>query len=116
MSKSLLSLALMCSVATAADITVKRADDHLQIETDALSVRINTKGYVSGTAAGGLVDRKTGARDLGFGLHIMDFLLAPGWKDDGYTRDKRYHGDLPKHYIEGPQICTKAKELKPEII
>jgi hypothetical protein len=26
------------------------------------------------------------------------------------------HGDLPKHYVEGPQICTKAKELKPEII
>jgi hypothetical protein len=23
---------------------------------------------------------------------------------------------LPKHYVEGPQICTQARELKPEII
>jgi hypothetical protein len=99
----------------AAEITVKRADDHLQIETDTLSVRINTKGYVSGTAAGGLVDKKTGARDLGFGLHIMDFLLAPGARDDGYM-DSKYHGKIAKHYVEGPQICTQAKELKPEII
>src|SRR5262249_19695735 len=46
----------------------------------------------------------------------MDFLLAPGWRDDGYTRDAKLHGDLPKHYVEGPQICTQAKELKPEIV
>src|SRR5262245_17570493 len=96
--------------------TVTRGETNLVIETDALKASIVTKGYVSGVQAGSLIDKKTGARDLGFGLHIMDFLLAPGWKDDGYTRDKRYHGDLPKHYIEGPQICTKAKELRPEII
>jgi hypothetical protein len=62
-----------------------------------------------------LLDKKTKARDLGFGLHIMDFLLAPGWRDDGYGREGKLHGNLPKHYVEGPQICTKAKELKPEI-
>src|SRR5438067_10713653 len=99
-----------------AAITVNQADDHLTIDTDKLSVRINTKGYVSGVAAGGLLDKKTGARDLGFGLHIMDFLLAPGWRDDGYPRDAKLHGNLPKHYVEGPQICTQAKELKPEIL
>jgi len=55
-------------------------------------------------------------RDLGFGLHIMDFLMAPGWKDDGYPRDEKLHGKLPKHYVEGPQICTQARELKPEVI
>src|SRR4051812_26323487 len=115
MFKGLLSLLVTCSVVSGAEISVKRADDHLQIETDALSVRINTKGYVSGTAAGGLVDKQTGARDLGFGLHIMDFLLAPGARDDGYM-DSKYHGKIAKHYVEGPQICTQAKELKPEII
>jgi hypothetical protein len=112
---SLLLVVLLSSPAFAAEITVQRADDHLQIETDALSVRINTKGYVSGTAAGGLFDKKTGARDLGFGLHIMDFLLAPGARDDGYM-DSKNHGKIAKHYVEGPQICTQAKELKPEII
>jgi hypothetical protein len=46
----------------------------------------------------------------------MDFLMAPGWKDDGYLRDTKIHGNLPKHYIEGPQICTQAKKLEPEVI
>lgn len=106
--------ALVCQAQT--PIKVEQTDTYVQIETDALQARINKKGYVSGVAAGSLLDKKTGARDLGFGLHIMDFLLGPGWKDDGYLREKKYHGDLPKHYIEGPQICTQARELKPEII
>ena len=97
-------------------IEVKQTDDYIQIDTDALQARINKKGYVSGIAAGTLLDKKTGARDVGFGLHIMDFLMAPGWADDGYPRDAKLHGDLPKHYVEGPQICTQAKELTPEII
>ena len=99
-----------------ADIRVTQTDDYVQIDTDALQARINKKGYVSGVAAGTLLDKKTGARDVGFGLHIMDFLLAPGWADDGYPRDPKLHGNLPKHYVEGPQICTQAKELTPEII
>ena len=99
----------------AGEIAVKQADDHLLIDTDKLTVRINTKGYVSGTASGGLLDKTTGARDLGFGLHIMDFLLAPGQRDDGYM-NAQFHGKMEKHYVEGPQICTQAKELKPEII
>src|SRR3954453_2208787 len=97
-------------------IKVEQTDTHVQIETDALQARITKKGYVSGVAAGSLVDKKTGAKDIGFGLHIMDFLMAPGWRDDDYTRDRKVHGDLPKHYVEGPQICTQAKELKPEIV
>jgi hypothetical protein len=111
-----LSLCLALSpVAPAADIEVRTGDGFVEVETDALVARIQTKGYVSGTAAGGLLDKKTKARDLGFGLHVMDFLLAPGWRDDEYSRDPKFHGNLPKHYVEGPQICTKAKELKPEI-
>jgi hypothetical protein len=97
-------------------IQVEETADYIQIDTDALQARVRKRGYVSGIAAGSLLDKKTGARDLGFGLHIMDFLLAPGWRDDGYTRDPKLHGDLPKHYVEGPQICTQAKELKPEVV
>ena len=102
--------------AAAGRAVVREVKDGLEIETDQLVAKINAKGYVSGVAAGSFLDKKTGARDLGFGLHIMDFLLAPGWRDDGYPRDKKLHGDLPKHYVEGPQICTQAKELKPEVI
>lgn len=100
----------------ATQITVQETAEHILIDTDALQAKIRKKGYVSGIAQGSLLDKKTGAREAGFGLHIMDFLLAPGWRDDGYTRDAKLHGDLPKHYVEGPQICTQAKELKPEII
>jgi hypothetical protein len=97
-------------------IRVQETDEYVQIDTDALQARVRKKGYVSGIAQGSLLDKKTGARDVGFGLHIMDFLLAPGWRDDGYSRDPKVHGNLPKHYVEGPQICTQAKELRPEII
>jgi hypothetical protein len=109
-------LPLLLSVASSGQIDVKQAADHIQIDTDALQAKIRKAGYVSGVAQGSFLDRKTGARDAGFGLHIMDFLLGPGWKDDEYGRDKKVHGDLPKHYVEGPQICTQAKKLDPEII
>jgi outer membrane protein assembly factor BamB len=97
-------------------IKVEDSGDELFIETDRLQAKVRKKGYVSGIAAASFLDKKTGARDAGFGLHIMDFLLGPGWRDDGYARDKKYHGNLPKHYVEGPQICTQAKELAPEVI
>ena len=109
-------LLLVAAIAPAQEIRVQETDDYVQIDTDALEAKIRKTGYVSGVAAGSLLDKKTGARDLGFGLHIMDFLLGPGWRDDGYGRDVKVHGNLPKHYVEGPQICTQARKLQPEII
>lgn len=117
MTKHLALACLLVSLpVSAAEPIVREVKDGLEIETDQLAAKINSKGYVSGVAAGTFVDKKTGAHDIGFGLHIMDFLMAPGWRDDGYPRDKKVHGNLPKHYVEGPQICTQAKELKPEVI
>jgi hypothetical protein len=102
--------------ATTAAIQVDQDENQVRIDTGAIRAAINKKGYVSGIAAGTFLDRKTGAHDLGFGLHIMDFLLAPGWREDGYERARKLHGNLPKHYVELPQICTGARELHPEII
>jgi hypothetical protein len=113
---ALLGLCLLSRADQPAAAQVRQTDDFVEMTTDALQARINKKGYVSGIAAGSFLDKKSGARDVGFGLHIMDFLMAPGWKDDGYPRDPKLHGDLPKHYIEGPQICTKARELQPEVV
>ena len=115
---SLLSFVLLSPAVRAEKkaIAVEETDASIQIDTDAVQARIAKKGYVSGVARGSFLDKKTGARELGSGLHIMDFLLAPGWRDDGYSRDPKLHGDLPKHYVEGPQICTQAKELKPEVV
>jgi hypothetical protein len=113
---ALFLLLLLSAISRADEPTVREVKDGIEIETDQLVAKVNSKGYVSGVAAGSFVDKKTGAKDIGFGLHIMDFLLAPGWKDDGYGREQKVHGNLPKHYVEGPQICTQAKELKPEVI
>jgi hypothetical protein len=47
---------------------VKEADEYVQIDTDVLQAKIRKKGYVSGISAGSLLDKKSGARDQGFGL------------------------------------------------
>ena len=103
------------AIAQPSAIKVEQTDEAITIETTGLKATIRKKGYVSGIAQGSFIDKKTGAKDIGFGLHIMDFLLAPGWREDTYGRGG-VHGELPKHYVEGPQICTQAKALTPEII
>lgn len=110
------ALLVLAPLKAPADIRVTENDDEVRVETDALSAAVRTKGYVTGVAEGSLLDKKTGARDLGFGLHVWDFLMAPGWRDDGYERDPKVHGNLPKHYVEGPQICTQAKQLPVEVV
>ena len=57
------------------DIRVTQTADAVHVDTDLLEATINKTGYVSGIAAGSFLD-KTSARDLGFGLHITDFLMA----------------------------------------
>ena len=99
MNAALFVVACLAVGQTEAPIKVQETENYVLIETDALQAKINKKGYVSGIAAGSFLDKKTGSRDAGFGLHIMDFLLGPGYKDgDEYTREKKYHGDLPKHF------------------
>lgn len=94
----------------------------ISIDTDLLSAEIHTEGYVSGVYRGTLCDRTTGARDLGFGLDIADFLLEPKWDEPDADIEHPYHGhdmlhgDLPKRYVEGPQICTQAGRLDFEVI
>ncbi|MDB5356510.1 MAG: hypothetical protein JWN24_2963 [Phycisphaerales bacterium] len=100
----------------AEDVRITETADAIQIDTDALSATVRKTGYVSGIAAGSFLDKKTGARDIGFGLHIQDWLMAPGWRDDGYERDPKVHGNLPKHIVEGPQLCTQAKQLPAEVL
>src|SRR5260370_40640122 len=96
-------LPALCFVLVAASLSaqekapaVKEVDEFLQIDTNALQAKIRKKGYVSGIAAGSPLDKKSGARDHGFGLPIIAFLLRPRGKDDGYPRGAKPHRDLPK--------------------
>ncbi len=104
---------------------VTEDDERIRIVSSTLEASIRKRGYVSGVEGGSFLDRKTGFRDLGFGLDIVDWLLEPG--SDAEYRDKlpgdlayqfnnSYHGKIPKRSIEGPQICTQAKSLEPRVI
>lgn len=97
-------------------------DDEIRITTMALSARVRKRGYVTGVAGGSLLDRRTGFRDAGFGLDIVDWIMEPG--SDRPYRDRldeeliyrygnAYHGQRAKRCIEGPQVCTKARRLEP---
>jgi hypothetical protein len=94
-------------------------DSVIYIETDVLQAEIHTQGYVSGVSAGTLLDKKTGARDLGYGLSIVDFLLEEGEdkpdEPNAYQFGDLYHGNIPKRYVELPQICTQAGKLPYEV-
>ena len=102
---------------------ISEDDDQITIVTPQLEASIRKKGYVSGVAGGSLRDTKTGFRDAGFGLDIVDWIMEPG-SDEAYrdTLNRElvyrfntpYHGKTPKRSIEGPQICTQAKEVSPE--
>lgn len=105
--------------------TVTEDETRIKIAGGSLEAAVRKKGYVSGVEAGSLHDVKTGFRDLGFGLDIVDWLMEPGsdeaYRDKlpgdlPYTFNNLVHGKRPKRSIEGPQICTRAKELSPTVI
>jgi hypothetical protein len=101
-------------------IVVEETGDHISVATSALQAVLRKRGYVSGVEGGSFVDRKTGFRDAGFGLDIVDWLMEPG-SDAAYRRqlptelvyefNNPLHGSEAKRSVEGPQICTQAKEL-----
>ncbi len=107
------------------EFRVTETDDEIKIETSKLEASIRKKGYVTGVKAQSFLDKQTRFRDAGFGLDIVDWIMEPG-SDEAY-RDKLdkelvyqfgnpYHGKTPKRSIEGPQICTQAKEMSPRVI
>jgi hypothetical protein len=104
---------------------VTEDESRITITGDALDAAIRKQGYVTGVEAGRLHDRRTGSHDLGFGLDIVDWIMEPGsdeaYRDKlpgdlPYTFNNLHHGKRPKRSIEGPQICTQAKALKPRTI
>jgi hypothetical protein len=126
---SLLGLLLFAtgnsSAAPANGFEVVEDADKIMVTGTALDFAIRKKGYVSGVMAGSFLDKRTGFHDLGYGLDIVDWVMEPG-SDEAYRDqlpgDLPYlfnnpnHGKTPKRSIEGPQICTKAKELSPRVI
>ena len=137
--KHCLSMAIMAALwlLTCGDVHAERSDrsgggtvvtesgDQIRIENATLQAVIRKRGYVSGVAESSFLDKKTGFHDPGFGLEIVDWLMEPG-SDEAYraqlTGDMPYefhnltHGNRAKRTIEGPEICTQAREVLPELI
>ena len=104
------------------DLTATVLPDRIAIDAPRYRASIARSGYVSGVVGGSLLDKATGARDLGFGLDVADFLLEPADPKvpipEGqyeFGPEDLVHGDIPKRYVEGPQICTQAKRLEPVV-
>ncbi len=99
---------------------IETVGSEIHVSTDCFEAVIATEGYTSGVKGGSFLDRRTGARDLGHGLDIADFLLEPaeGKEQDGecpYHTGDGMHGNIEKRYVELPQICTKARKLPYQI-
>ena len=121
----LVALLIDARFVVAEGIEIHEDDDKITISTPQLDAVIRKRGYVSGVAGGTFVDKKTGFRDAGFGLDIVDWIMEPG--SDAEYRDKLtddmkyrtgnlYHGKQAKRSIEGPQICTQAKQVAPRVM
>jgi hypothetical protein len=104
---------------------VTENEDQIRISTSALEAVIRKQGYVSGVAGGTFLDKRTGFRDAGFGLDVVDWLMEPGsdsaYRDQlpgdlVYDFNNMVHGQRPKRSIEGPQICTRARHVSPQVI
>jgi len=114
------------SALTAAEYEVTETDEEIRIVTPELEAAVRKQGYVSGVAQQSFLDKKTGFRDPGFGLDIADFIMEPGSDEEyrermsadhgAYTFNNMFHGKRPKRLIEGPQICTQARQLEPVVI
>ncbi len=131
-SLAVLVLLALWAPARAGDVEVVEDETGITIKTPEIEAVIRKKSSpglttyaVTGVAATSFVDRKTGFREQGFGLDIVDWLMEPG-SDEAYRDrlDKElvyrfnndYHGKIAKRSIEGPQICTRVPVLHPRVV
>jgi len=127
------ALVTLVAISASASARLQAADefqisedgDRIRIQSSALEAAVRKHGYVSGIEGRSLLDRKTGFRDAGFGLDIVDWIMEPGsdeaYRDQlpgdlPYLFNNAHHGRRAKRSIEGPQICTQAGRLEPRVI
>jgi hypothetical protein len=109
----------------AEEVVITDGPEVLSIVTPELEAAVTKQGYVSGLRRQSFVDRQTGTRDLGSGLDVVDWIMEPG-SDEAYRSELEtgmvyefnnlFHGGTPKRKLEGPQICTRAKEMAPVVL
>ena len=127
-------------------VKVTEDENRIHIETDLLEAAIpkkNPKQWMTGIEKQSFLDKKTGFREVGDGLMVIDWLMEAG-SDEAY-RDKLHateekglgsylwhtnetdpgriahalnaHGSTHrKRAVEGPQLCPWMKPVQPEVI
>lgn len=125
---------------------VKNEERVIVIETEQLVAAIpkkNPKHWMTGIEKGSFLDKKTGFREVGDGLMVIDWLMEPGsdadyqselfapdgnglgrytWYENETDPDRRAyalmaHGSSHrKRMVEGPQLCHRMREVQPQII
>ena len=84
--------------------------DGLKIETDSYEAYITPKGnHRKGVLGGTFLDKRTGARDLGFGLNVTDYpCVSPRsqeWEQDTNLTPMVFGTRRLFIGVEGPQLC-----------
>src|SRR4029078_10139417 len=95
-SIAFVSLAVvLASVVNGAEYQVKSDDKTITIDTPQLQAVVKKTHYVTGSAAGSFLDKRSGFRDVGYGLDIVDWIMEPG--SDVKQRDHRPHQLVHAH-------------------
>ena len=69
-----LGLVIVSTAAARADERIQETDAEIRIALPQLDAVIRKEGYVTGVKAQSFLDKKTGFRDAGFGLDIVERL------------------------------------------
>src|SRR5512139_4062749 len=69
---------LLADSGTTHGFQIEETNERIALRGAVLDACIKKKGYVSGIEEGTFLDKKTGSRDLGFGLDIQDWIMEPG--------------------------------------
>lgn len=121
-------------------------DRAIRVETDLIEAAIPRKDpvhWMTGVEKGSFFDRKSGFREVGDGLMVIDWLMEAGsdedyadrlevageegvdryaWYTDQADPDRRYdtlvaHGrSHRKRIVEGPQLCHRMKPVQPRVL
>jgi hypothetical protein len=118
----------------------------IRVETEQLEAVIpkrEPKQWMTGIEKHSFLDKKTGLRELGDGLMVVDWLMEAGsdaeWADQVIAPDgngvgrytwfenetdpaRRFYARMAhgtshrKRMVEGPQLCHRMKPVQPEVI
>lgn len=118
----------------------------IRIETEQLEAAIpkkDPKHWMTGIEKGAFVDKKSGLREVGDGLMVVDWLMEPGsdeayadqlsapdgrgvgpytWHTNPASPERQEYARLAhgtthrKRAIEGPQLCHRMRPVEPEVI